>query len=99
MTDITLVFEAVFALGWAILLCVIVPALRAKYSAEKLDELNGWVRLAVLAVEQIYNESGMGKQKKDAVIWFLHKKGYTVDEATIDVMIEAAVCELNKGIL
>lgn len=99
MMDITLICEAVFALGWAILLCVVVPALRGKYSAEKLDELNGWVRIAVLAVEQIYAGSGLGKQKKDAVMWFLQKRGYTVDEDILDVMIEAAVYELNKGIL
>jgi hypothetical protein len=43
----------------------------------------------------IYNESGMGVQKKAYVLQFLNKKGFTVDLDTIDNIIENAVLELN----
>jgi hypothetical protein len=43
----------------------------------------------------IFNESGMGKQKKEYVLEYLNKKGFTVDYDTIDNLIENAVLELN----
>lgn len=37
----------------------------------------------------------MGKQKKEYVLEYLNKKGFTVDYDTIDNLIENAVLELN----
>ena len=44
----------------------------------------------------IYNESGMGEQKKAYVLEYLNKKGITIDYDTLDNFIENAVLELNK---
>ena len=75
MIDITPVIEAVIALVAAVVTCFIVPCLKARYGAEKLAEIEKWVRIAVEAAEQIFVGSGMGEQKKAFVLEFLANKG------------------------
>ena len=49
-----------------------------------------------MVAEQIYRESGMGKEKKAFVLEFLEQKGLKIDLASIDNLIEAAVLELKR---
>ncbi len=95
MTNITPVVEAVLALLAAVVSCFLVPYIKSKYGAQKLAEIQKWVRIAVEAAEQIFKESGLGEQKKAYVLEFLSSKGFTLDADSVDKMIEAAVLALN----
>ena len=68
-------------------------------TAQQQAEINGWVRIAVSAAEQIYVGSGRGQEKKAYVINWLAEHGVTLDETRLDAMIEAAVYDLKKGLL
>ena len=51
------------------------------------------------AAEQIFAGSGRGEEKKEYVVQWLKDRGITVDAEKIDAMIEAAVYELNQGLI
>lgn len=92
--DLTALVQAVIALIGALISAFVIPWLKRKISAEKLAEVSTWVEIAVEAAEQLYEGSGRGAEKKEYVIQFLQQKGYTVDMAAIENMIEAAVYNL-----
>lgn len=96
LTDLTPLFEALIALAVALVTAFLIPWLRKKYGAEKTSEILRWVDIFVRAAEQLYTDTGMGQQKKDYVLMRLEAKGYSVDPAALDSMIEAAVLEINR---
>ena len=59
------------------------------------DEVVKWVRVAVKAAEQIYNESGQGKEKFAYVSEWISKK-FKISETDLKNLIESAVYELNS---
>lgn len=95
MKDYTLLFEGILTMLFALITLYVVPWIKTKLSAENLDEIMKWVKIAVHAAEMIYKESGMGKAKKDYVLTFLADKGIKYDERQIDFLIESAVLELK----
>lgn len=97
--DITTIVEAVAALIAAIITAFVVPCIKSRTTTNQQQQINAWVRIAVTAAEQIYTGSGRGEEKKAYVIDWLRKHGVTVDESKLDALIEAAVFELNKGLL
>lgn len=97
--DITTIVEAVAALIAAIITVFVVPYIKSRTTTNQQQQINAWVRIAVTAAEQIYAGSGRGEEKKAYVIDWLRKHGVTVDESKLDALIEAAVFELNKGLL
>ena len=97
--DITTIVEAVAALIAAIITAFVVPYINSRPTTNQQQQINAWVRIAVTAAEQIYAGSGRGEEKKAYVIDWLRKHGVTVDESKLDALIEAAVFELNKGLL
>lgn len=97
--NITPVVEAVAALIAAIITAFVVPYIKSRTTTNQQQQINAWVRIAVTAAEQIYAGSGRGEEKKAYVIDWLRKHGVTVDESKLDALIEAAVFELNKGLL
>lgn len=99
MYDLTPIIEAVAALTGVVITCILVPFIRSKTTAEQQKEINAWVKIAVSAAEQIFKGSGRGEEKKQYVIAWLKERGFTVDEAELDALIEAAVYELNQGII
>lgn len=99
MFDITLVVEAVGLLIAAVITGILVPYIRSRTTAEQQEIINMWVEIAVTAAEQIFTGSGRGAEKKRYVIEFLAKKGFKLDEASLDAMIESAVEALNKGLM
>ena len=99
MYDITLIFEAVAALIAALITAFVIPYIKSKTTAEQQKEINAWVKIAVAAAEQIYVGSGRGEEKKAYVIDWLRNHGITVDEEKLDALIEAAVYELNQGVI
>lgn len=99
MFDITPIIEAVAALIGAIITCVLIPYIKSKTTTEQQKEINAWVKIAVSAAEQLFTGSGRGEEKKAYVIAWLKERGITVDEAELDALIEAAVYELEQGLI
>lgn len=96
MIDLTPIINAAIMLISALITAFVIPWLKGKIEAQKLEKIKNWVTIAVTAAEQIYNESGMGTKKKEYVLNFLQQKGYTLDPEKIDAMIEAAVYGLQQ---
>ena len=99
MYDITPIIEAVAALIAALITVFVIPYIKGKTTANQQQQINAWVRIAVMAAEQIYTGSGRGAEKKEYVINWLRAHGITVDENKLDALIEAAVYNLNNGFL
>ena len=97
--DITPVVEAVVAVVCAVVTCVLIPYIKSKTTIEQQKEINAWVKIAVAAAEPIFTGTGRGAEKKECVVRRLKDRGITVDAEKIDAMIEAAVYELNQGII
>lgn len=85
----------IIALIGAVITYIIVPYFKSKTTKEQREGIAFWVKVAVNAAEQIYNEKGQGKIKKEYVVEFLTSKGINITLQELDVLIEAAVKELN----
>lgn len=97
MTDITPIFEALIALATALITTFLVPYIKEKLDDARFEKLLKWTRIAVEAAEKLFNETGLGENKKAYVLAFLKKHGYSVDIDEIDVLIESAVYEITIG--
>ena len=91
---VRIVLGVISILG-AIITYMVVPYLKSKTSKEQRETIMFWVSVAVSAAEQIFNERGMGVEKKKFVVEFLVEKGIKVSLDELDVLIESAVKELN----
>ena len=60
------------------------------------DNVIKWVKIAVKAAEQIYNESGMGKEKFEYVKRWVQSK-FHISEEDLKNIIESAVYQLNAN--
>lgn len=92
--DITAIAQAIIALVSALLTVFVIPWIRKKVGAAKMDEFLDWVDIAVRAAEQLY-DSTMTIEKKQYVIAFLNSKGVKFTAAEVDAAIEAAVIKLH----
>lgn len=99
MIDITIFITAVAGAIAGVFCYFVRPYIKAVTSAEQQAVLNEWVRTAVKAAEQIYKGSGRGDEKKAFVLDWLQDHKITFDAAIIDAIIEAAVYELNEGLI
>lgn len=98
--DITVVVNAVIALIAAIVSTFLIPLIRSKTTTQQREQLVAWVKIAVSAAEQIFKGSGRGEEKKKYVLSFLAQNGFSIDEASVNTAIEAAVKQLNsEGII
>ena len=97
--DITTIIEAVFALTAAVITAIVIPYIKSRTTAQQQAEINAWVKIAVAAAEQICTGSGRGEEKKAYVLNWLAEHGITMDEDRINALIEAAVYDLNHGLL
>lgn len=93
--DFTAVFEIIVSILSVIVSCFLIPWLKEKLSAEKLEKLVKWVKIAVEAAEQLYG-SGKGQQKKEYVVSFLLSKGIVFDTNEVEAIIESAVLQLPE---
>jgi hypothetical protein len=85
----------IIALIGAVITYIVTPYIKSKTTAEQYKNIEFWVRFAVKAAEQIFNQPGMGNKKKQYVIDFLTSKGINITLDELNVLIEAAVQELN----
>ena len=98
MIDLTPIMEAIIALVVAVITAFVIPWLKGKIDADKLEQIKLWVTVAVEAAEQLYNGTGRGEEKKAYVVKFLQEKGFTIDPDSLDKLIEAAVFNLPEYI-
>lgn len=99
MFDITEIILAFFALIGTVITTILIPYIKSKTTTEQQYQINDWVRIAVLAAEQAIKGDKKGPERKQRVIDFLATKGFKLDEAALDALIEAAVLELNNGLI
>lgn len=83
------IIKIVIPLLCTILTVYVIPLLKQK-------KLYDAVVIAVNAAEQIYNQSGMGKEKFEYVKEWI-KKNFKVSDEDLKNIIESAVYELNKS--
>lgn len=93
--NIDIIVKVIIPILGAILTYLIVPFIKSKTTKEQRENVYFWVKIAVGAAEQIYREKGEGKLKKEYVVAFLTSKGIDITMEELDVLIEAAVKELN----
>ena len=92
--NITEILEAFLYFIVALLSLFVVPAIKNKVGAQNMATFLKWVDIAVAAAEQLYDAAD-GEAKKDYVLNYLVMKGYEVDEAELDMAVEAAVNRLH----
>lgn len=92
--DYTQIISAVIALISALVSAFLIPWLKTKIDADKLQTLRTYVEIGVKAAEQLYDETH-GPAKKAYVLRFLAEKGITFDSKVVDKLIEAAVLQLH----
>lgn len=92
--DYTQIISAVIALISALVSAFLIPWIKTKIDADKLQTVRAYVEIGVKAAEQLYAASE-GDKKKAYVISFLAEKGIQFDVETIDKLIEAAVLQLH----
>jgi len=93
--NIEIIIKIIIPILGAIITYLIVPLVKQKTTKEQRENIYFWVKVAVAAAEQIYKEKGQGKLKKEYVVDFLVSKGINITIQELDVLIEAAVKELN----
>ena len=93
--NIDIIVKVIIPILGAILTYLIVPFIKSKTTKEQRENACFWVKIAVNAAEQVYKEKGQGKLKKEYVVAFLTSKGIDITMEELDVLIEAAVKELN----
>lgn len=76
-----------------LLLLVVAGYLVKNYRTEEIVK---WVKVAVRAAEQIYKQTGLGKEKFAYVSEWISKK-FKISEADLKNLIESAVYELNNA--
>ena len=95
--NIDIIVKVIIPILGAILTYLIVPLILQKTTKQQRENVYFWVTVAVGAAEQIYREKGQGKLKKEYVVDFLVSKGINITIQELDVLIEAAVLELNHA--
>lgn len=95
LTDLTPVVTSAIALAVAIITVFVIPLIRSKVSAERLTELYTYVKIGVLAAEQLAKEGIINKEERtERVIEFLNKNGFTVNLDEVEEMIKSIVLSL-----
>ena len=92
--DYTQIISAVIALISALVSAFLIPWLKTKIDANKLQTIKTYVEIGVKAAEQLYAATD-GEEKKAYVINFLAEHGIRFDVSTVDQLIAAAVLQLH----
>ena len=95
--DYTQIILAIIALITAVLTSFVIPWLKEKYGAEKLQKWQGYVDIAVQAAEQLFSAEKTA-EKKAYVLNYLAAKGIKFDSVTVENMIESSVLLLHAQI-
>lgn len=96
--NITALIAGIIELIFGAVAIYLIPYLKSKLTEAKYEKLVKWTTIGVRAAEMIFSEAGMGTEKKAYVVKFLKDKGFKVDEAELDAVIEACVLDLQTVI-
>lgn len=92
--NLTPIIGAVVTLLSALISAFLIPYIKRNTTKKELEEFDFWVKIGVQAAEQVFS-SEQAKEKKEYVLNFLTDKGYDVDFADINNIIEAEVLKLH----
>lgn len=99
MIDLTLIANAAIELALTVATAILIPLLKTKWDANRIEKMMKYVDIGVLAAEQLYTVEEWAK-KKEYVQVFLASKGYRIDSIEVNSAIESAVkrikAELKK---
>lgn len=95
MMDIDLIIKIIIPLLGAVITYLIIPFIKEKTTKEQREDAFFWVKVAVSAAEMVYSEKGQGRLKKEYVLEYLVDKGININLDDLEILIEAAVKELN----
>jgi len=94
------IIEVLISVAAFIITRYLVPAIREWTRGTQLEQIIKWTSQAVLAAEQMYS-SYTGKERKVIVTQFLRKmllhKNITISDEELEMLIEAAVKEMNMN--
>lgn len=76
----------------------LIPWLRGRLGDDAMSRACQWIRIAVLAAEQIYAGPGRGAEKKRYVLALLADRGVKIDEVALNAILEAEVLKLGEEI-
>lgn len=96
--DLTQIVLAIISLCATLITAYLIPFIKSKATSKQFEQIRFWTKLAVEAAEKVYTESGMGAEKKAYVRNFLGNKGFIIDDAEIEILIESAVLEMQAAI-
>ena len=92
----TEIFVALIGFLGAIITGVLIPYIKTKTTREQRESIYTIVFHAVKAAEQLLKKNDpTGEKRKEYVINYLSNKGVKLTIEDLDVLIEAAVRELN----
>ena len=87
---------AIIGLLGTLITAIAVPLIKAKYDAEKRAKIYDYIKIAVGAADQILKvEDPTGEKRKQFVVDYLTEKGLKITMEDLNMMIEAAVQQLN----
>ena len=92
--DLTQIILAIITLIGAIITRYLIPWIKEKTDEKQFEALKVLAKVGVYAAEQIFT-SEQWKEKKQYVLDFLTKNGYSVDAPAVDALIESLVRELR----
>ena len=92
--DYTQIISAVIALISALVSAFLIPWIKTKIDADKLQTIRAYVEIGVKAAEQLYDATD-GPETNAYVLSFLAEKGITFDSEVVDKLIEATVLQLH----
>ena len=96
--NITPILEAVISLAIALITAFVIPVIKSRYDANKINKVLSTIDILVAAAEQIGANFGFnGDAKKEYVIERLEERGYIIDD-NINDYIEAAVISLHNSL-
>lgn len=90
----TEIFTAVIELLMAFVVALLIPWIKSRTSAEKLETALTYVDIFVEAAEQLYDAAD-GEAKFEFVFQKLQEKGINLDYDEMEAAIEAAVLRLH----
>jgi len=93
--NIEMITKVIIPILGSILIYIIVPFIKARTTREQRENVFNLVRIAVSAAEQMHDAGLINIPKKEYVLNFLLDKDIDISLEELDVMIEAAVKELN----
>lgn len=95
MLDLTPILEAIIGLAATAITLFLIPWLKKRFGNEKLENIRGWVEIAVYAAEKLYG-AGNGDQKLEYAEAFLAQHKIKLDTAELIAMVNAEIKKMEQ---